>query len=255
MAVDHSALQSMAERMQIILGLSAPPVGVCFMSDDDAVPQNAERLQGYRYCQALMEARHGRSVLLDGDGIACPAAAAAFGFRPLPENLRNGKGLVGFGIVADAAVGKRMFENMAAVSPGEIQQLHLFPLDQAAELPDVVVVEDEVEKLMWLNLAYLHAIGGERIVSTTAVLQATCVDSTIIPYLEGRLNFSYGCYGCRDATDLGGSETVIGFPVAVLPAMMEHLEYLNQKAIPTSRGKKAWAALQKKEQKAAETDA
>lgn len=254
MTLDHSALKSMAEHMQVILGLSAPPVGVRLLSADDTVPQNAEKLQGYRYCQALMEARHGRSVLLNGDGIACPAAAAAFGFRPLPENLRNGKGLVGFGIVADEAVGRRMFENMATLPPGQIQLLHLFPLDQAVEQPDIIVVEDEVEKLMWLNLAYLHVTGGERIVSSTAVLQATCVDATIIPYLEGRLNFSYGCYGCRDATDLVGSETVVGFPASVLPAMMEHLEYLNQKAIPTSRSKKAWAVLQKKEQKAAEVD-
>jgi uncharacterized protein (DUF169 family) len=254
MVPNVETVRMMGEHMQAILGLSAPAVGVRFLAAADESPVGIERLHGYRYCQALMEARHGRSVLLDGDGISCPAAAAAFGFRPLPENLRNGKGLVGFGIVADEAVGRRMFENMATLTPGQIQQLHLFPLDHATEWPDVVVVEDEVEKLMWLNLAYLHAIGGERIVSTTAVLQATCVDSTIIPYLEGRLNFSYGCYGCRDATDLGGSETVVGFPVAILPAMMEHLEYLNQKAIPTSRGKKAWAALQKKEQKAAEAD-
>ncbi len=167
------SVATMGEQMKVILGLSAPAVGVRFLSAADEWPSGAERLQGYRYCQALMEARHGRSVLLDGDGIACPAAAAAFGFRPLPENLRNGKGLVGFGIVADEAVGRRMFETMFTLNPGQIEQLHLFPLDQATEVPDVIVVEDEVEKLMWLNLAYLHAIGGERIISTTAVLQAT----------------------------------------------------------------------------------
>lgn len=253
MTFDQAAFTSMARQMQAILGLSAPAIGVRFLTTADEVPTGAKQLHGYRYCQALMEARYGRSVLLDGAGMACPAAAAAFGFRPLPENLKNGKGLVGFGIVADKAVGQRMFENMVTLRPDQIQQLHLFPLDQATELPDVVVVEDEVEKLMWLNLAYLHVTGGERIMSSTAVLQATCVDSTIIPHLEGRLNFSYGCYGCRDATDLGGNETVVGFPISVMPAMLEHLEYLNQKAIPTSRSKKAWAALQKKEQKAAQT--
>lgn len=96
---------------------------------------------------------------------------------------------------------------------------------------------------MWISLAYLHATGGERVQSSTAVLQATCVDSTIIPYLENRLNLGYGCYGCRDATDLGANETVLGFPAPMLPAIMKHLEYLAQKAIPASRSKKAWAAL------------
>jgi uncharacterized protein (DUF169 family) len=71
------------------------------------------------------------------------------------------------------------------------------------------------------------------------------VDSTIIPFLEDRLNFGYGCYGCRDATDIGNNETVLGFPIRFLPMIMEHLEFLSRKAIPTSRSKKAWHALQK----------
>jgi uncharacterized protein (DUF169 family) len=100
---------------------------------------------------------------------------------------------------------------------------------------------------MWINLAYLHAMGGRRIQSSTAVLQATCVDAAVVPYLEGHLNFSYGCYGCRDATDLAGSETVVGFPTSVLPGIVKHLEFLARKAIPTSRSKKAWEALKAKE--------
>jgi uncharacterized protein (DUF169 family) len=69
------------------------------------------------------------------------------------------------------------------------------------------------------------------------------VDATVIPYLENRMNLSYGCYGCRDATDIGNNETVLGFPLTMLSAVMEHLEYLNKKAIPNSRSKNAWAGL------------
>lgn len=234
-------------RMASILGLTGSMVGVRLLAADQEVPVAARVLEHHRYCQALMLARRGQEVLLDASGIACPAAAAAFGFRALPEGLRSGKGLVGFGIVADEAVGRRMFERMPMLEAGSIRQLHLFPLERAAYQPDVVVVEDEVEKLMWINLAYLNAMGGERVQSSTAVLQATCVDSTIVPYLEHRLNFTYGCYGCRDATDLGANETVVGFPGAMLPAMMHHLELLAQKAIPTSRAKKVWVALCKQE--------
>jgi uncharacterized protein (DUF169 family) len=131
-----------------------------------------------------MKARHGESVILDSEGIACPAAAAAFGFRPLPEGLRSGKGLVGFGIVSDEAVGKRMFESMPHLEPNQIKAIHLYPLEEAQFIPHIVIVEGKVESLMWIALAYLHTTGGERIVSSTAILQATCVDATIIPYLE-----------------------------------------------------------------------
>lgn len=230
-------------KMRAILGLTGAPVGVRFLVDG-ARPKEARGLKGYRYCQALMLARRGEPVVLDEEGIACPAAAAAFGFRPLPDGLRSGQGLVGFGIVADEQVGRRMFEAMPRLEPGRIRSLHLFPLDRAVDVPDVVVVEDEVERLMWISLACLHATGGERVESSTAVLQATCVDSTIIPYLENRLNQGYGCYGCRDATDLRANETALGFPATLLAPITDHLEYLAQKAIPTSRSKKAWHGLQ-----------
>ena len=91
-----------------------------------------------------MKARRGQSVLLDGAGIACPAAAAAFGFRPLPEGLCNGSELVGFAIVADASVGQRMFQEMPTLPAGQIHSLHVFPLEQAEALPDVIVIEDEM---------------------------------------------------------------------------------------------------------------
>ncbi len=228
-------------RLRELLGLSAAAVGVRLLVGEEP-PDGAVVLLRHRYCQALMRARHGEHVRLDAEGIACPAAAAAFGFRPLPEGLASGKGLVGFGIVADPAVGRRMFEQMPRLEAGRVRTLDLLPLDQAAQAPDVIVVEDAVEKLMWIALAYLHATGGERVPSSTAILQATCVDSTIVPFLEQRMNLSYGCYGCRDATDLEAGEAVLGFPAAFLPAIVDHLEYLAQKAIPTARAKKTWAA-------------
>lgn len=109
-------------------------------------------LQRHRYCQALMYARHGISVLLSAEGISCPAAALAVGFRPLPEPLRTGKGLLSFGIVSDERVARRMFEDMPHLEPEAVKKIHLFPLVSAEHLPDMVVVEDDVEKLMWIVL-------------------------------------------------------------------------------------------------------
>jgi len=240
-------IREYAQRITSVLELSGHIVGVRLIKPGAELPIDSIQLKQHRYCQALMKARRGQSVTLDGAGINCPAAAAAFGFRPLPEGLRNGTGLVGFGIVSDAITGERMFAEMPVMQPGEIQSLYIFPLDQAESQPDVIVIEDAVEKLMWVNLAYLNVMGGKRLNSSTAILQATCVDSTIIPYQEKRLNFGYGCYGCREATDLGISESVVGFPVELLPAIAENLDHLAQKAIPNSRSKRALAALRRQE--------
>jgi uncharacterized protein (DUF169 family) len=233
------------KRIASLLELTTFPVGVHFVADA-LLPLEALRLESHRYCQTLMLARQGQTVVLDGEGISCPAAASAFGFRPLPEGLCSGKGLVGFGIVSDPTVSRRMFNDMPHLEAGQIHHLELFPLEQADRIPQVVVVEGEVEKLMWIVLSYLHATGGQRVTASTAVLQAACVDATIVPFLERRLNFGFGCYGCRDATDLAAGESIIGFPVAFLVPIVTHLVYLNARAIPTSRGKKAWRSLKKK---------
>lgn len=240
-------IQTSSKRVKQILGLSTSLVGVKFLFSEEEIHTGIEKLSGHRYCQALMKARHGAHVILDSDGIACPAAAAAFGFKSLPVGLKTGKGLVGFGIVEEESIGKTMFEGMTILPQGKLKALYLFPLETATIEPDIVVVEDETEKLMWFALANLNITGGNRVESSTAILQATCVDATLIPFVEQKLNMSMGCYGCRDATDICPNETVLGFPFKDFNAIVKSLEFLNQKAIPNSRGKNALAMLRRKE--------
>lgn len=240
-------VQKIGKEMISILDLNNSPVGVRFLQADEEKPANAEVLQKHRYCQALMKARKGENVILTGEEMSCPAAAAAFGFRPLPEKLESGNGLVGFGIVSDPEVGREMFKGMERIETGKYEFLHLYPLEKAEFVPDIVILEDDPEKLMWIALAYLHVMGGKRIQSSTAILQATCVDTSIIPFLNQRLNFVFGCYGCRDATDLGENEAILGFPVSALSKIIKHLEYLGKKAIPRSRSKGALSLLEGKD--------
>ncbi|MGC8816801.1 MAG: DUF169 domain-containing protein [Candidatus Hadarchaeum sp.] len=239
-----SKFRKLGTEIKELLGLRWSPVGVRLMSTEGEV-SNAEALVKHRYCQAVMKAREGHNILLKKDELSCPAASSSFGFRELTDNLKSGKALVGFGIVSGERVGQKMFADMPRLQPGFIKQIHLFPLDGFNYEPDVVVVEDEVEKLMWIVLAYLNLKGGERVQASTAVLQAACVDATVIPYLEDRLNYSFGCYGCRDATNIGTNEAILGFPGCLLPSIVENLRNLSKKAIPMSRSKQAWSALQR----------
>ena len=224
-------------------GTDAVAVFLIATGREDSAFADFEPVRGHRYCQALMKARHGASVLLEPAGLSCPAAATAFGFRPLPPQLANGNGLVGFGIVAEASAGQHMFAAMPRFAEGSIEKIALCPLQLAPRIPDVVVVEGPAEVLMWLLLADLNIHDGARRIGNTAVLQATCVDATVIPHLEQRLNFSLGCYGCREATDLKPGETVLGFPDASLEPMLGALTMLRAKAIPRSRAKLAHAFL------------
>jgi uncharacterized protein (DUF169 family) len=241
----RGSLKEQGALLQGLLDGGADAVAVFLLSPSREEEAFAafQPVRDHRYCQALMKARHGESLLLKPDGLSCPAAAAAFGFRPLPAQLANGRGLVGFGIVAEVAAGAQMFAAMPRLADGAVASIALCPLRLAPRIPDVVVVEGPAEVLMWFLLADLNIHGGERRTGNTAVLQATCVDATVIPYLEQRMNFSLGCYGCREATDLMPGETVLGFPGALLQPLVESLEMLKAKAIPRSRAKMVHACL------------
>ena len=245
--MDIAKIREMSEIIRKNIGLTSYPVGVKFhFTDEEMVFDDSVRLKGHRYCQALMRARRGDHVVLDAEGISCPASAAAFGFKPLPEGLKNGKGLIGFGITKEEQTGIEMFKGMTVLQQGELKELYLFPLDSAVIEPDIVIAEDRIETLMWIALAYINARGGKRIESSTAILQATCVDAMIIPYKTQKMNLSYGCYGCRDATDISHDESVLGFPFGDFEAIADYIVYLAEKAIPGSRAKNAYALLNKK---------
>jgi uncharacterized protein (DUF169 family) len=116
------------------------------------------------------------------------------------------------------------------------------PLGLAPFEPDIVVLESDVEHLMWVALADVFETGG-RLEFSTAILQATCVDGTIMPFLKQKIHASLGCYGCREATNLAESECVLGFPIKDLEHIVKSLQKLNERAIPRVRGKAVYQAL------------
>jgi uncharacterized protein (DUF169 family) len=238
-------MKSAEEYAQILegtVGLASLPVGVTFVKtmDADGDPSNDHRL-----CQAIMEARKGKRVLIHKDNISCPAAAAALGLKPLPKQLQDGTMLCGYGIfkTKDAAI--RVMETMPHLKAGQYAAVEVKPLREYEVNPDVVVLEDEVEKLMWVALAYLNEAGG-RLDFSTSILQAACVDSVVLPFLSGRINMSFGCYGCRDATDAATSEALLGFPGRKLPMVSDNLIHLKSQAIDRSRAKNVYKAFTKR---------
>lgn len=81
-------------RMKAILELAGSPVGVRLLFDERDVPSGAHSVTHHRYCQAVMKTRKGEHVTLDTEGLSCPPAAAAFGFKPLPPRDKKGAGSV-----------------------------------------------------------------------------------------------------------------------------------------------------------------
>ncbi len=230
-----------ASQIEEILGMTTSPVAVKF-HEELAPLSGCDLPDKRRYCQVLMEARRGRHVLLTPENISCPAAAWALGFADPPPRLISGEMPTAMGIFGNQEAVKHTFSTMQRLEMGRYKMVSLCPLGEAEEEPDVVVVESMAEHLMWIALAHVFKTGG-RLHFDTAVLQATCVDVTITPFVQQRLNMSIGCYGCREATDLTEGECVLGFPARYLDDILDSLKSLREKAMPRVRGKNVYKAL------------
>jgi uncharacterized protein (DUF169 family) len=99
------------------------------------------------------------------------------------------------------------------------------------------VVTGTPEQLYWLLPAVSTYERGGRISIETASFQASCADTTILPYKTGIPNLSLGCYGCRKSTDIAPEEMLLGFKADTLDRTVEILEKLKAKAIPACREK------------------
>ena len=231
--------QQYAAILKDTVGLSSLPVCVTF---HDAIGAPGHSSNDYRLCQAVMEARKGKRVLLHRDNISCPAAAAALGLKSLPPQLQDGTMLCGYGIFRTKEASIRVMETMPRLALGQYAAVEVKPLEECQDIPHVVVLEDEVEKLMWIALAYLNEAGG-RLDFSTSILQAACVDSVVLPFLSGKINMSFGCYGCRDATDAASGEALLGFPGQKLGMVTENLTFLKSQAIDRSRAKNVYRAF------------
>lgn len=235
--------EKIAEALKDSVGLEYEPVGVKFYEtySSNRIP----KAEDHRMCQLVMRARKGEKLILTKEDISCPAAAAALGFKPLPKNLQDGTMLQGYGIFKDKEAAYNIMNDMPRLEQGKYEAVVAMPLKDWEENPDVIVIEDEVEKLMWIALAYLNDEGG-RLNMSTSILQAVCVDSVVLPYKSQKINMSFGCYGCRDATDVKPNEAILGIPFSKLDMTTENLKYLKTKAIDRSRAKQVYQAFSKR---------
>lgn len=235
-------LAKYSNTLEETVGLTANPVGIKFF---DNIPDEYQRADDQRFCQLVMNARKGESFLLTAEDITCPAAAAALGFKPLSPKLEDGSMLCGYGIFKDSSAAMEVMQKMPRIEQGKYKAVLAKPLKDFTEIPDVVVFEDIAENLMWIALAYLNDKGG-RLEFSTSILQAVCVDSVVLPHLKQSINMSFGCYGCRDATDAQPNEALLGFPSNKLKMVIENLKYLDNQAIHRSRAKNVYKSFAKR---------
>ena len=194
-------IRTEALTLSLILALKGSPIGVKIVQAPGAHPFAGDQTP-MRFCQALMRARYGEKSLITGENITCPAAARAFGFKPLPEPLQTGKGLVGFGIVSDEKVAQRLKDD--SLCPGFCQCYKIFPLDSADEVPDIIIMKMNLKTHgIALPISIHTGENGSRVLRLSRRLPV--LTPALFRSLKPVELWTW-MHGCRDATDMGSGK-------------------------------------------------
>jgi uncharacterized protein (DUF169 family) len=225
-----------AEKLVGLLDLKYEPVAVKIIKKGESIPEGFAEPEGnIRHCQSIMRARKGESFLIPVDKHACVVGASSLGLMATPEKVVVGDFHANLGMFDCSEAAANMIAQRSQLDEGSVATL-VAPLKEFNIEPDVVIIVDLPETLYWLIPAATFFEGG-RLDFNTAAFQATCVDSTVIPLLTGKMNMSLGCFGCRKATDIENSEMIAGIPFKNMGKMLEALEKIHDGPMEKARKK------------------
>lgn len=227
---------SWSEALMRILRLRWSPVAINLIPAGDPLPDVPQPREKLRYCQSLMAARRGKTLLMPARCHACPDGTTILGLTEIPAKLASGELYIRFGKLASIEAARQMVAERPKLEPRSIQATMVAPLAQTVLAPDVVAVIAQPEQMMWLCMA-ASFYTGKRFEFKVSGYNAQCVETTLFPYTTGKINISLGCYGCRASSDIGDDLMFMGIPAAEMPGLVRGLEALGKKAIPDSRNK------------------
>jgi uncharacterized protein (DUF169 family)/NAD-dependent dihydropyrimidine dehydrogenase PreA subunit len=233
---EHDLYVEWATYLKDILRLRWTPVAITLIGSEEELPHCPKPRGKLRYCQSLMAARRGKTMLMTADCHACPDGTSILGLTEIPPKLASGELYIRFGKLASIEAARQMVSERPRLAPRSVQATLVTPLDQPVVTPDVIAITAQPEQMMWLCMAASYQT-GRRFNFKVSGYNAQCVETTLLPYTTDEINISLGCYGCRASSDVSDDLMFMGVPRAKMPHLISGLKELGKKAIRDSRAK------------------
>lgn len=219
-----------------VLGLRWRPVAISLIEAGAPLPDVPIPDERLRFCQSLMAARRGRSLMMPANRHACPDGTSILGLTPMPEKLASGELYILFHKLDSIEAAQRMVLERPCLEPRSVEATVVSPLSEAKTKADVIAIVAQPEQIMWLSMATSYYTGHRHDFHASGY-NAQCVETTLLPYTTGNINISFGCYGCRASSDVGDDLMMMGIPVSLMDEVVKGLRELGKRAIPQSREK------------------
>ena len=209
------------------LGLRYQPVGVTVITQADPLPADIPFTEGNfkSYCQALVLAGEGRSLLLKKEQMGCKLGTSVLGFEKNMEAYLDDGVLekYGVGLFATEEASAETILKSTYLEKGKTEAVSIAPLASFQQTPQVVVFTADSEQVMWLLYSVNYEKGGSMNLPQSGGALGGCSDITALPILKGVANVTFLGLGCRVKSSIGPSHLMMGTPGTMLEKIHTHV--------------------------------
>ena len=222
-----SDFRAVSQDLSKMLDLKYEAVGVTLFKEGEPLPEGIaftqENLKSY--CQAVVLAGQGRTLLLAKEQMGCKLGTTALGFEPEAEAFLDDGVLekYGVGLFATEEASAATIHHSFYLEAGKTRAALIAPLSFYKEAPQVAVFTADSEQVMWLLYALNYERGGRMNLPQSGGALGGCADITSLPLLEKVPNITFLGLGCRLKTGLDPCHLMLGAPGETLAALHQHL--------------------------------
>lgn len=218
--------EKISQDLTQLLNLRYLPVGVTLYQDATPpahIPQTTENLKSY--CQALVLAGEGRTLLLKSEQMGCKLGTSVLGFETEMEAFLDDGVLekYGVGLFATEEASAETLLKSHYLEKGETRFALIAPLTAFQEDPQVVVFTADSQQVMWLLYAVNYEKGGRMDLPQSGGALGGCADITTWPLLSGQANVTFLGLGCRVKSAIDPQHLMMGIPGNILVKVHQNI--------------------------------
>jgi uncharacterized protein (DUF169 family) len=209
------------------LDLKYQPAGVNLYQEEATIPKDhsfyEENLKSY--CQAVVLAGEGRTLLLKKEQMGCKLGTSVLGFETDLEAFLDDGVLekYGVGLFATEEASAETLLKSHYLEKGKTRAALIAPLPVFQETPQVVVFTADSEQVMWLLYAVNYEKGGRQDLPQSGGALGGCADITAWPLLEGQANVTFLGLGCRIKSAIDACHLMLGLPGSMLAPVHKNI--------------------------------
>ena len=220
--------QTIANDLVAGLQLQYQPAGIKIYRETDPLPENISLTERElkSYCQAVILAGEGETLLLEKEKMGCKLGTSVLGFEKDMEAFLDDGVLekYGVGLFETEEASAETILKSTYLEKGKTRAALIAPLPAFDEPPPVVVFTANSEQIMWLLYAVNYEKGGKMDLPQSGGALGGCADITALPLLTGEPNITFLGLGCRMKSAIGPCDLMMGINGQDLERVHQHIQ-------------------------------